>query len=193
MKTLWQSIEKQLADIAPAALDSLNVGATEQDIAHLAQTLNATLPADFVESYTRHNGQNADSPWLMDGEELLSIERILEEWGVWKELLDNGTFYGDGEPYSSTPETGIRNDWWNPRWIPITYDGAGNHDCLDLDPAPEGNYGQIIRMWHDDDIRTIVAPSFREWLTRYRDKLCNGELVYDEEYGIVDKSAIDND
>ena len=86
------------------------------------------------------------------------------------------------------PDKGIKNDWWNDSWIPITYDGSGNHYCLDLDPTEEGIYGQIIRMWHDDAERTLVANSFKEWIVDYKDKLVSGQMVYSEDYfGIIDK------
>ena len=42
---------------------------------------------------------------------------------------------GEFEGCESDPDVGIRNNWWNDKWIPITYDGAGKHDCLDLAPG----------------------------------------------------------
>ncbi|PPK42935.1 hypothetical protein B0G57_11531 [Trinickia symbiotica] len=35
-----------------------------------------------------------------------------------------------------------------------------------LDGAEGGTYGQVIRIWHDDAQRELVASSFREWLHR---------------------------
>ncbi len=62
---------------------------------------------------------------------------------------------------------------------------GGNHDCLDLNPADGGTVGQIITMWHDDDARKLVAPSFRDWLKQYAEGLASGQFVYSEEYGSV--------
>ncbi|WP_353931825.1 SMI1/KNR4 family protein [Okeanomitos corallinicola TIOX110] len=66
-------------------------------------------------------------------------------------------------------------------WIPLTYDGGGNHCCLDLDPAEGGNLGQIITMWHDDGVRAIIAPIFRAWLQQYADNLGSGDYGFEED------------
>ena len=66
----------------------------------------------------------------------MAVERIVEEWKVWKELLDGGDFKGrtsDSGGYTVT-------DWWSPLWIPLSYSGAGDHHCLDLNPGQLGNY-----------------------------------------------------
>ena len=107
---------------------------------------------------------------------------MLDEWRVWHKLLVGGNFAGT----YSEPPAGVKSDWWNPGWLPLTYDGSGNHWCLDLDPAPGGTYGQIIRMWHDDAERPLAAGSFREWMTRYVAGLEAGDYAFSEEYdGIV--------
>ncbi|MEA5478111.1 SMI1/KNR4 family protein [Pseudanabaena galeata UHCC 0370] len=91
---------------------------------------------------------------------------------IWKGLLDSGTFQNeDGQDQGCEPDLGVFNVWWSSKWIPLTYDGCGNHDCLDLAPAEGGNIGQIISMWHDDPERKILAPSFRDWLQNYAEEL----------------------
>jgi cell wall assembly regulator SMI1 len=106
---------------------------------------------------------------------------------VWNDLLQGGDF----RDAKGNPEAGIKDDWWNARWIPLTYDGSGNHDCLDLDPAPGGNVGQIIGMWHDDAHRALLAPSFTEWLKAFADDLEAGEYVISEDYdGLVSKDDV---
>ena len=71
-------------------------------------------------------------------------------------------------------------------WIPITYDGSGNHYCVDMDPAPDGTSGQIITMWHDGGERELMADSFTDWLTRLADEYERGEWVYSEDdWGVV--------
>ena len=142
--------------------------------------------------YRIHNGQSSYDYGVLDGREFLSIERIKAEWSVWKELLDDGTFQDDdGQDQVSNPEPGIRNVWWSPQWIPLTYDGGGNHDCLDLNPTESGMNGQIITMWHDDDERKIVAPGIRAWFQQYADGLESGRFIFSEEYnGIVNADDI---
>jgi cell wall assembly regulator SMI1 len=117
---------------------------------------------------------------LINAREFLSLERIRDEWQVWKDLLDSGDFEGSA---SEPTGPGIKTDWWSPGWIPLTYDGSGNHDCLDLDPAPGGTAGQIIEFWHDDAERRILAPGFRDWLEQLAGGLEAGEYVLSDEYG----------
>lgn len=189
MVDIWNSIEQKLKEIAPDILNSLKIGVADEQITKLENIIKAKLPDDFVEFYKVHDGQDLGNGGLIECEELLSFERIEDEWKVWKDLLDSQTFQGnDDEPYTSTPDKGVKNNWWNALWIPITNDGCGNHYCLDLDPTAEGKYGQIIRMWHDDDERKLVANSFKEWITNYKEKLVSGQMVYSEDYfGIIDK------
>ena len=123
----------------------------------------------------------ARGPWLLNGWEFLSLQAMCLEWNVWKELLDGGDFEdSQGEPHGP-----IVSDWWSAGWIPLTYDGSGNHQCLDLNPAQGGQVGQIIQMWHDDAERTVVANSFREWLGSFADGLEHDEYVMSDEYGSV--------
>jgi cell wall assembly regulator SMI1 len=118
----------------------------------------------------------------MWGCELLSLERVREEWGAWKGLLDGGAFRN----FRSDSDGRVVEDWWHARWIPLTYDGAGNHHCLDLNPGPRGQAGQIIQMWHDDSARPVIAPSYRAWLVAFADALDAGEYVYSDQYlGLV--------
>ncbi len=109
---------------------------------------------------------------------------------MWKELFDAGEF-DDPECFSSYCELDrvIKiNYWWNPKWIPITYDGAGNQDCLDLDPDINGNYGQIITLWHDCDDRELVAVNFRSWLEKIAEDLESGVYIYNQKYNYLEEA-----
>ena len=188
MLSIWTRFEAWLATNAPHLLDELNPGAPDTELAQLAMVIGAELPPDFLAFYRVHNGQRNDEGGLLDGEELLSIPRMLAEWTVWNDLLKGGDFEGA----VSTPDADVRADWWNPLWLPLTYDGAGNHCCLDLSPAPGGTRGQIIRMWHDDAERPLLASSFTEWITQYITALEAGEYVFSEDYdGIVSVDELD--
>jgi cell wall assembly regulator SMI1 len=177
---MWQRIEAWLAANAPAIAAALNPPASVPELADTEQLLGVQFPEDVRAAYFRHNGQISNSPWMMDGWEWLSLQRIRDEWKVWKELLDGGDFSGIE---SDADGLVVRKDWWNPAWIPLTYSGCGDHHCLDLAPGPEGTLGQIIEIWHDEGSRPVVARSFREWLTSFADALENNDLVLSEEYG----------
>ena len=141
-------------------------GANDEEIEKLQATFsNIVIPNEFIDFYKRYNGQTPNTEGIVDGDELLSIDRILEEYSIWKDLVDSGEF---DEP--SSPDPGIKNDWYNLLWIPITSNGCGDNYCLDLDPTSEGTYGQMIRMWHDDVVRTVEAISFSSFLEQFLGK-----------------------
>ena len=151
------------------------------------------LPEEFKELYRAANGESG-AGCLWPDEEWLPIERIIEEYGVWKNLLDDGMFADDdGTPYDCEPEdAAIKGDlWWNPKWIPLTADGSGNNKMIDMDPTEHGTAGQIIQMWHDDAVRSKEADSLRGFLTQYAQDLEDGKYVLDTEYGLVLQSDLD--
>ncbi len=187
MDTIWTRIETWLDTNAPDIRASLSPGASELAIAEAEKALGVTLPEDVKESYRVHDGQVPGGPALMPMGEFLALDRIVEEWKIWKDLFDSGDF----KDFESEPDEGVKKDWWNPAWIPLTYDGAGDHDCLDLDPAKSGKVGQMIEMWHDDGERPITAPSFKAWMEKYADGLEKGDLVVSDEVdGIARKEDV---
>ncbi len=200
MKNLISRMQTQLNALVkkyPAAAEELglsfelNAGASEADFAELEQTLGYALPEEFKELYRVANGET-DIDGVFAGEEWLSIERIIDEYNIWQELYQNGTFQeDDGTPYGCEPEAGIKPDfWWNPKWIPLTADGSGNSKMIDLDPSEQGTAGQIIQMWHDDATREKVADSLREFLQNYVRDLEAGLYVLDAEYGVILQSEL---
>lgn len=188
MKEIWQRIDTWLAENAPQVWDELQPGATDQEILRTEKALGIQFPEDVKASYRIHNGQPRDGYGLINCWTLLSLETVVEEWMIWKELLDAGEF----DAAKSNPTDGIREDWWNPKWIPLTYSGSGDHHCLDMDPADGGREGQIIGMWHDEPERMIEAESFREWLERFADDLEAGMYIYSEDDGgVIRKEDLD--
>lgn len=148
------------------ALDDLNPPAIDADLATLEQQLGVTLPAEYLQMLQQHNGQRGLGDGLFDGQEFLSTQNVFAQWRIWKGLHDTGAF--DGQ--RSSPAPGVRADWWNPRWIPFTHDGGGNHLCLDLDPAEGGTAGQVITVWHDSGERALAGSSFGDWCTRWQQR-----------------------
>ena len=188
MEVAWARIELWLAEFAPEVLNSLQPGATDEQISNTEAALGVTFPEDVRASYRIHDGQSPEGPGIMDAWEFLSLSRMLDEWRIWKGLLDGG----DLADAKSEPEEGVADDWWNPKWVPLTYSGSGDHHCLDLAPMPGGEVGQIVLMYHDIPTRQVVAQSLGEWLKDFADDLEAGRYVYDEDqyYGLVNKDAL---
>ncbi len=167
LHSTWKLLEEWGEADATRLPGGFNGPAIDSDIAALNAALGVTLPSEFIDSLRMHNGLTAPGAAFADGEALLSAREIITQWSIWKRLVAGGDFDG----MSSEPDQGIRDDWYNLKWIPFTHDGSGNHLCLDLDPAEGGTLGQVIRIWHDDEVRELVAGSFSEWLARVAAKL----------------------
>lgn len=187
MQEIWERIEAWLAINAHEILKDLQPGATNTQIKQLEALLGIELPEDFKASYLIHNGQFGNVGGLFNCNEFLSLERIQDEWQCWKDLLDASEFI-DAQSYS---DGSIRNNWWNSLWIPLTYDGSGNHDCLDLAPTPDGNLGQIISMEHDAANRQVLAKSYKEWLEAFANALESEMYVLSkDDGGLIDKELL---
>lgn len=163
MKHIWQAMEIFLASHPHISLRS---PANHQDIQLLEKNLGYSLPADFKEYLKIHNGENSQSALFTDFR-LLGCEEILKQWRIWKELLA----FGDFDENITQSDEGIKNDWWNNAWIPITCDEEGNHVCIDLSPSTTGTLGQIIQVWHDSPKRELLAENFTSWLSQEIKKL----------------------
>ena len=165
----------------------LNPPASDDEIKELTKTIGVELPKDFLSVLKIHNGQKGEAAWLFDSQEFLSTHRIIEEFNTWKNLLNT-----ELQGKVSTPVDGVKNDWWNINWIPITSDGCGDHYCLDLSPTSSGRKGQVITLWYDLAEREIVASSFTQWFEDYLEQLYSGELFYSKEHNsIVYKDEIE--
>jgi len=175
----WTAFELWLNEYWPDGLKDLCPPATDDEIVNLETMLGVNLPYDFVVFLRIHNGQKGSAGGLFDNSEFLSTAAIIEQWKVWKDLLDSDDFEG----YKSEPDAGVRDDWWNAKWIPFTHNGSGDHYCLDLAPGTDGQEGQVITMWHDMGTRAVKACSFTHWFAEYVDAVIAGKYVYSEDFG----------
>ena len=180
-KQLWETLKQWLQENkVPDVVENLNPGATLQEFVSAENILSVKFPMGFKEVYTIHNGQNGKAVGLHSKGELLSLQEIVRQWQIWKELVDDGVFK-DAHSESDDP---IKSDWWNPKWIPFTHNGGGDHLCLDFDPAEGGLVGQVITMWHDSRDRSVIAPSFEKWLEEYCNDLLANKYHYNADFGV---------
>ncbi len=175
MKDAWDRIETWLESNAPDMLRVLRPGAALDAIRTTEATLSVTFPDDMVASYRIHDGQAALSYALMGEWELLSLEDVITEWDTMRDLHLDEAPHDEG-----TPTDPVRPMWWNTRWVPVAYNGGGDLQCVDLDPAPNGTVGQMTTFWHMDAEREQLAPTFRDWLAAYADDLEQGKYTVRE-------------
>jgi cell wall assembly regulator SMI1/ankyrin repeat protein len=171
--SLWKRIEEALRTKAPVVKQSLKGGASDERIQELEARCCVTLPEDFKASVRVHDGQDGGGEALIpsvftgEGYELLPLQGIASVWDSWKSLVDAGEFAAD----ASTPDEGIRSDWWHPGWIPFASNGGGDSLCIDLAPTAAGVAGQVISMNHETAQRRHLAPSFAQFLSRLAEQL----------------------
>ena len=178
MKTIWDRIHFWLESNALEVLASLRPGATQEQLRAAEEAMGVRFPEEVEIVYRVHDGQvrglnHSFAPAFIEGDEWFSLERMVESWRVWKDLVEGGHFDG----IESEPEGRIRSDWYHLGWIPVTGDGGGDSRCLDLAPAPGGRVGQIIRQIHDDGYRSVEADSLIEWFSAFADDLEAGEYT----------------
>lgn len=187
MKEVWNDIKLWIEANAPHLLTYLAPAATIQDIEDVESKLNIKFSEGFKEFYMIHNGQINESECIIYEQTILSLKRIVNEWQAWTGLLNRGEFIYDGDPLKSNPDDGVKNDWWNAKWIPVTSNGGGDNFCIDMDPDVSGRVGQIISMWHDAGWRELKGSSFENWISQYANDLKQGKYIYESQAGIWEK------
>lgn len=144
----------------PEGFKKLPGPASNQDIENIKKRYGSSIPADYIVFLKTHNGMSSD--FLLN--EIMSVEDVLSSADTNDSLED-----GDFDDSEAEAGDGVKSVWWSDKWIPISSNGGGDHDCIDMSPAPGGKKGQIVCFYHDDETREVVAPSFTEWLIKQLD------------------------
>ena len=172
----WKQIRAWYKLNAPSESVEFPKGASKKGIQALESVLGFKLPADVIASYLLHDG-SAGCGIFPYGYYLNSLNEIEREWTIWRDLVESGGFAG----MHPAPSKQIKPAWWNVKWIPITSNGGGDHDCVDTDPAGRGHVGQIIEFSHETGARKVAAVSLVAWLTEFADALKDNKYRYDED------------
>jgi cell wall assembly regulator SMI1 len=148
---------------------------TEAALAAVEAEIGAALPAAVRESWLRHNGSGTLEEFFPGSRVLVSaagmVQRLRESRAAgWTD--ENVVCVGP-----------VRAVGWDPLWVPLN-DGEGRCAiCVDLHPAEAGRHGQIITVAKAGE-RSVAAPSWPAWLTRFAEELDRGEYVWSEDEGL---------
>ncbi len=187
----WNRIVTWLKSNASQVLAQHQDGATDAELEELEKTIGCELPDDAKHFYKLVNGDNPNEassgifPSVDDYDQMaygpLAISQLQSEWAIQKELLEGGDFEGC-EPEQVDP--GIRNESWNPGWVPFAGNGGGDLYCIDMVPGEGGTAGQILSHNHETLDHKLLAGSFGDYLERLAERLEKGELSFSERWGV---------
>ena len=170
-------IEERHPDLALG----LNPPATKKQLDTLADLIGHPLPDDFRRLYRLANGQRGgETPFFPEGYDFLPLEAISHDWVMMKTIYDEN----QGFWQSNTPQGVVKARWWDPAWIPFAQDMTGASFCIDLDPAPGGQIGQVIDHFPEDTVRPHLAFSLNDYLGQYEHGLRTGAYLYHDEWGV---------
>jgi cell wall assembly regulator SMI1 len=179
LSNCWSAIERAFAARGVAPSDLFQQPATDDDFLRLTSVTSLMLPADAEAFYRIHNGQRLGMPGVLFGLELLSIDRMIENWGNWESVSKDGLNENLADSMSSNPPGYIKPLYVNLQWLPLTHDQSGNHIGLDFDPALKGTSGQVIAFGRDDDVKKLIARDFLSFVDMFVDELNTIEWALD--------------
>ncbi len=154
---------------APEYRDALNPPAADLDLQELA------AKGEHLRAWVDlHRMADGTDKWvsLVQGLELLSLESSARIKTIMDSLEADGTF-----------DKWAPHQWWNPAWIPILDNHSYDTYVIDLEGYKGSKPGQILRWSKDSSTRTVVAPSFDDWLAALSDLIESGDLLWQPDEG----------
>ena len=205
LQEIWKRIEAGFEMIhASVLLDDLRPGATDTEIQDAERLLEVTFPDEVKASYHLYNGSNGK---LLIGDpdqhiyRLYSFVEMMSDWqgetDLQRQIDDQRAELKQQESekirlqrwedWMDEEDREVRCDpdrsWdWYPGWIPLGRSDAGVLLCLDLNPGPGGQIGQIIKLDFDsgDSCAPVVASSWQALLFTFAQDLEAGEYCLRE-------------
>lgn len=183
MQRLWERIELWLSRHAPDIQADLCEAATKADIQWAEEQIECEFPDSFKQSHLIHDG--SDNCALLEYWDFYSLTEIVRAWKALEQCAAGGFFTQFDSLCEGQTQGPVRPEWWNRKWVPLTGEPRGDHLCLDLDPDAGGKVGQVIRWYHDDSVREVVAPTYEGWWEQLADGLEAGAYKVDREGVLV--------
>lgn len=182
VKSAWRRLEKWAAVHLPRSLDFLNPPSSSEELDKLENAIGTSLPKDVRDFYLLRNGQHG-GPGVIFGLPIESLAQVVNHWQNWTKGYGENVMDGSApsldEVCRSFPCDFVRHVYFDPGWIPLTYDSGGNHIGVDLNPGPNGKRGQVIIFGRDDELHCVLALSWGQFLTDLADELDQGNFSLD--------------
>ena len=179
VKAAWKRLASWSVAHLPREGRPGNPPATVKQIREFEAAVGVKLPADVRQSFRLYNGQ-CPGPGIIYGLAVESLRDCLNNWKQWVKgrqmTQKDGSHVGLDEACYSFPNGFVRPVYFDPKWVPLTYDGSGNHIGVDLNPGPNGTRGQVIIFGPDDEHHTVLARSWGQFLTDIADELEAGNF-----------------
>lgn len=193
MIELWSRLKDHLSRTFPAALQSLNPPVTDEQLARAERKLGFTLPGDLKESLLVHDGQPQITGFPPTPIPLIPSTEAAT-WGLFAPLdlivqVTKPYNQTDWSEFGCTEFDGpVRQE---PPWQMVVFVDPGSGDVLamDLNPASEGNRGQVLAINHDPSQLIVLAPSYRDWFEELVKRYESGRYVIQNMEGMP--SSID--
>lgn len=150
VQVAWRRIEQRFGAHAPANLENLLPGATDEELAAFERGVDRILPASLRAFWSRHAGQRCGSaPMLEEGWSLLSLEEARHEW------------YMHGRYANDDLEWG-----WPREWIPVATNPDGDFVCVDLG-ASDALGRVLLRSNSENFPHELLHADLGEWLAAF--------------------------
>lgn len=180
VKRAWHDLETWFQQHQPSALELLNPGATESEIAETERQAGELFlfPEELRTSLLIHNGENFK---FETGSGFLLSFALMTEHGIWRswDYLTETWQIPLKEQIGWTKcfPRGAITDWsYNSLWTPFARGETDRYLAIDHNPGPQGEYGQVIYFNLQDDVRAALAPSLSEFLFSFC-KLLQSDLL----------------
>ena len=158
------ALEKWFTARLPQTAASLNPAATQQALDELSAVTGLQLPEGLVSLYRWHDGQaRAGANGLFYGLRFLSLAEMRQQWAA-------------ASPPASDAGEIIKAGPARRGWLPFASDAHGHCLAVDLDPGPNGWYGQVINCGAAAEPQFVLAVDILQFMQWLQEQLEDGNF-----------------
>jgi cell wall assembly regulator SMI1 len=172
IKNIWLNIKEWFHERIVKSAANVGLQYKKEVASVLQKKMSVKFPPDFYVSVNLNSASFDINEYT-----LLNAEDIIETWKI-NELEDEGKFKLANKKVEKNRY--FKKVWWNSKWIPFAKNSYGDKICIDLDPGPSGQFGQVLYHYNDQGPIFSEFKSFFQWLLSYNSDLQNSK------YKVVD-------